>query len=259
MKLTELIVTEQWTDVLERLETHPKEAEMWDNGILPIHCACRRPKVPVQVVESLIKAYHLSLGQKSQPLGLLPLHCALESVSSTNILVVQTLLEKYRKAAMIRDEHERMPLHFHLWSCTKPSLDVVKILVQANPIAVSTGDRLDRYPLHYAAKGGQWEISRFLVDLFPEGLTKKSFGQTPLDWFEGTRKDQMLKSLHDNQVKTIREKAYKEKQNKKLTSSDEVNAEYDEAQFMSWSFERCQVDHTGEEEEVKKVVRAKRL
>jgi len=251
MKLTELIVTEQWTDVLERLHTHPKEAETWDNGILPIHCACRRPKVPVQVVESLIKAYRLSLGQKSQPLGLLPLHCALESVSSTNVLVVQTLLTNYKKAATIRDEHERTPLHFHLWSCTKPSLDVVKLLVQANPIAVSTGDRLDRYPLHYAAKGDQWEISRFLVELFPEGLTKKSFGQTPLDWFEGTRKDQMLKSLHDNQAKMIREKVQKEKQNNRLNSSDEVNAEYDKAPLMSWSFERCQFDHIMEEEVVK--------
>jgi len=233
MKLTALIVTEQWPEVLERLDSNPKEAEMWENGILPIHCACRRPKVPVPVVESLIKAYPHSLGQRSQPLGLLPLHCALESTSSTNVNVVRTLLLNYKKAAAVKDEHERMPLHFHLWSCPKPSIDVVKLLVQAHPIAVSTGDRLDRYPLHYAAKGGKLEISKFLVELFPEGLRKKSFGQAPLDFFQGNEKEHMLNALHDNQVKHIREE--EEKQQLKRKAESKVLSKRDEQ--IHWNYE----------------------
>jgi len=170
-----LIAKKKWTKILDRIASNPNEAHSRDNdGYLPIHHACCCVDFPVQIIESLIAAYPQSVELKSPKGGLIPLHYAVSRKSSNNFHIVQVLLCHYKEGASVRDVHGRTPLQYHLFHSPVLSLDLTKMLVNAHPDSVRIRDKHLRYPLHFAAKSGHWEVSKYLIDLFPEALVAKT-------------------------------------------------------------------------------------
>jgi len=95
--LFSIIEKEKWTKALERIFSHPKDAQISDEyGYLPIHRACECESVPIKVIESLIDVYPKSIEHKSPKDGLLPLNFAVSCKSSTHYDIVKVLLRHYK-------------------------------------------------------------------------------------------------------------------------------------------------------------------
>lgn len=175
MELPNLIHLKRWEEVLAKISSSPDELRSCDNGgFLPIHNACFQGNVPLNVIETLVEAYPQSIKQKSQTYGLLPLHCAVHHYSSTNSEVVKFLLRNYKEGASAKEENGRTPLIYHLLVCQSPSLEMTKLLVHAHLDAVRICDSGKWNPLHYAAYRGNWEISQYLIDMYPDALLEEN-------------------------------------------------------------------------------------
>lgn len=185
MTLVSLIRSEKWEEVLNRTASHPDEVLSFDNiGYLPIHWACGRKNVPVKVIEALIEVYPRSVEQKTKTLHQeLPIHVSVRhEYSSINPDVVEVLLRHYKEGAAVGNLHGLTPLGSYLPYAFCCGLEITKMLVEANPDAVRIPDICLWYPLHYAAKCGNWQILKYLIDLYPEALLKKSqHDETPRD------------------------------------------------------------------------------
>lgn len=183
MDLPNLIHLKRWKEVLEKVSSNPDELCSWDNGgFLPIHNACFLENVPLNVIESFLEVYPESVKQKSQTYSLLPLHCAVHNYSSTNSEVVKLLLASYKEGALAQEENGRTPLIYHLLVCQSPSLEMTKMLADAHPDAVRICDSGKWNPLHYAAYRGNWEISQYIIDMYPDALTEENNdNRTPRD------------------------------------------------------------------------------
>lgn len=177
------IERKEWTEVLKRIDSHPSELRSWDNhGYLFIHRALYIEDVPVEVIEALIKAYPESLEQKSKITGILPLLCAVRHYSCPNSNIIKLLVQNYKNAVTATDEDGRTPLIYHLLVCQSPSLEIVNILVEAHSDVVLMRDSKKWYPLHYAAYRGNWEISQYLIQCYPDVLLEENNdNRTPRD------------------------------------------------------------------------------
>lgn len=199
MKLAILINNEEWPEVINRITTYPEEVRSWANhsvrlflpittsccdgfGYLPIHRVCEREKVPAKVIETLIEAHPQCVRHKTNSLGLLPLHVAVRYVSLENTDVVKVLLRHYMEGAAVKDDNGQMALSYHVLYCPNPLLEIIKMLVEAHPEFVKMSHTYNWYPLHHAATRGNWEISKYLLDMYPDALRKRDrSGQTPSD------------------------------------------------------------------------------
>lgn len=181
MELPNLIHLKKWVDVLAKVCSNPEDLHSWDNGgFLPIHNVCFQDNVPMNVIEAFVDAYPESVKLKSQSCGLLPIHCAVHHYSSTNPAIVKFLLRHYKEGASEIEVNGRTPLIYHLLVCQSPSLDTTKMLVDAHPDSVRICDKEKWNPLHYAAYRGNWEISQYLIEMYPDALLEENIdNRTP--------------------------------------------------------------------------------
>merc|ERR1719362_1314398 len=198
IKLWSLIAKRNWSEVKERIQTHPSESHSWEDGILPIHHICCHTNVPINVVESFIDVFPQSVKLKCKTkYHRIPLHYAARYSASSTCDVTEALLIKYRDGAYMKDEYGNTPLHSHLFYSLMPCIEVVKMLVEANPDSVCTGNYENWFPLHHAAGCGNWEISKFLVNLYPEALLVHTFsGHTPIDVANSSCKHEVCEKLN---------------------------------------------------------------
>merc|ERR1719182_1149935 len=75
---------------------------------------------------------------------------------------------------MIVNSNGQTPLIQHLLCHNCPSFNIVKILVDAYPKSVAFHDKFQSYPLHRAATYDNWEILKFLINLYPDALLKRN-------------------------------------------------------------------------------------
>lgn len=184
MSLLSLLYQQRWSEIPNRLKTHPEEAKSWKHIVsdLPLHYASSRNDIPAEVIDTLIEAYPQAVKEKSELVGALPLHVAVREVSSTTLDVLQVLLRHYSKGATIKNNHGHTPLLSHIVLCESPSIDVIKLLVEAHPDAVRITNNYQYYPLHHAVECGDWELSKWLIDAYPEALRKETNArETPRD------------------------------------------------------------------------------
>jgi len=182
MNLFNLIDRNMWNEAINRIESTPGEAHIWNRGTLPIHRACCGSNAPIKLLEALIKAYPNSLEQRTEGRGLIPLHFSVFGGIANNISIIKLLLSHYKDGASVTDIHGYTTLQFYLCESSQPSLTLIKLLLEANPDAVHTRDRYQRYPLHCTAYVQEWKISKYLLGLYPDALLEKTvYGQTPRD------------------------------------------------------------------------------
>lgn len=175
MNLISLIYKEKWSEVTDRIQSHPEETKSWDKfRDLPLHYAVGRNNIPAQVIEQLIEAHPTAVKERADFFESLPIHIAVRDVSSTTCDIVKVLLRYYIDGATVTNSHGHTPLLSHLVLCESLSMDVVKLLVEAHPDVAKTPDRMQYYPLHRAVECGHWEISKCLIDAFPEALQKET-------------------------------------------------------------------------------------
>lgn len=177
-----LIDQECWNEALVKLISCPTEACLWNDGVLPIHRVCESTNAPLKLIEALIKAYPESVRTKSYTTARLPLHSTVWGNSCHVADLVTVLLRYYQGGACVRDTEGHVPLGSYLFYNPSPTLKVVKILLDAHPDAVHTVDNENWYPLHFAAYCGNWEISHYLIELYPNALFSNTVsGRTPRD------------------------------------------------------------------------------
>ena len=108
-ELYKLVLCKQWDHVLQRLATHPKEAEYMDDfGLCPLHRACFRD-ASLAVISALVSAYPeaTSIQDKCDFSGLTPLHAACHYCSSQ---IVAALLQSDASALHKRNTKGQTPL-----------------------------------------------------------------------------------------------------------------------------------------------------
>jgi len=150
-QLTHFVYCQEWSNVLNRLEAFPEEAQEYvlltsrsgrNSSYTPLHLACELSP-PLQVITQLISQYPASLSRKSTPGGQLPLHLACTFRAS--LPVVSHLLTCYLKGAQTRDELGNLPIHSACYSGM--SALVVKEILKSNPKSVWTTNRAGSTPL----------------------------------------------------------------------------------------------------------------
>lgn len=200
-----LFFNEKWKEALNRIDSHPDEVRNRDNeGYLPIHIVCltRNSTVPVTVIEKLIEAYPESVKETTEKASRIPLHCIVRGTFSPTIDVVTVIIQKYKEGVSMKDHMECIPLHNYLLCCEKPSIDIVKLLVEAQPDTVSISDKDGWLPLHHAGACGALEISQYLIDLYPEALTKHDLaGCTPRNYAECSKHYDLYNKLREEEIK----------------------------------------------------------
>lgn len=193
MRLSILISIWRWSDIPSRIQQHPEEVKEWEYGNLPIHRACANEKTPPDIIQALIESYPESLQTKCETLGRLPMHYLIRW-NPCNIELIKWILDKYSKCASELDETGHTPLTYHLWfSTARNSMDVTKLLIEAQKQVVEICDKYGYSPLHHAAKQCNTEICKYLIELYPEALVKKTkSGLTPLNIVKTVDKTHIL-------------------------------------------------------------------
>lgn len=212
IRLTTLIDEEKWPEVLDTISgSDLEEVQAYDSyGFYPIHLACLKKKVPIEVIESLIELHPQSVKQKTEVGGRLPLHCAVTGCeflddSSTKINIIKVLLSYYKDAVCVKDKNGRTPLHDYLRPFSSHSMEVTNMLVEANPDVVRMSTTFEYYPLHYAVLHGNWEISEYLIKLYPDALLKKEIttGRTPRDIADYNGEQDLCEKLHEEEKQRL--------------------------------------------------------
>lgn len=182
MELLSMIMSENWSEAIIRITLFPHEVHHWNNGSLPIHKVCYRANTPIFVIKALYKAYPQGLQEYTKSKGELPLHIAVNAWSSPNIEIVKFLLKRFNDGTSKRDDYGNLPLHSHLLFSLSPlftynlSLHIIKLLVGSYPESVKMiNHQGQRHPLHLAVAKGCWEVTKYLLNLYPEALLKKDY------------------------------------------------------------------------------------
>jgi len=156
--------SDPWTQFLERIHSHPKEAQIYDNtGYLPIHHACEWQTVPLDVIESLYNVYPKGIQSPTKKEKSLPLHLSIQSNQGTDL--VELILELYPDAVTAQDIHGRTPFISCLLQ-NEPSIQILQMLINVCPNLASIGDTKDWYPIHYAVQYScSYEVVQYLISL----------------------------------------------------------------------------------------------
>ena len=124
-------VDDYWRDVIERVRTHPHEAEIQGNfGQTALHVACYRFP-PLGAVEAILKA-RPGCTLKKNLSDETPLHLATEHASEA---VQIAILKAGPEAAAMRDKYGDAPLHLACGS-GQATVRFIQMLVEACPQAV---------------------------------------------------------------------------------------------------------------------------
>lgn len=146
--------------ILDRISTHPDEAQQADNGMLPLHSAALHGGTEA-IVASLLLAWPAAAGQRSHS-GLLPLHYAVWYGASPTL--VRMLLAAFPDGAKTRTTagggswlpwaSDTGALPLHLAARAQAPAEVVSMLLARNPHAARALDRDGYSPLHHQCRNG---------------------------------------------------------------------------------------------------------
>ena len=136
-------VDDEWTNVLERLQTHPQEARFIGKmfGQTPLHCACMRYP-PVEAVRELLRLSTVDIASHQNKKGETPLHFSISLACTEEVQLA--ILEKAPVAVGLADEHGETPLH--LAAAGDVTFPVLERLVRASPATVAQPDHHGRTP-----------------------------------------------------------------------------------------------------------------
>lgn len=147
--------------------------------VLPIHHACSKLDVPMELITTLLLAYPESISKTEFTLRRTCLHIAiLKGLPDT---VISTLLEAYPEATKVQDRHGRVPLHY---ACSNlRSVDLIKKIIMCFPRCIQAPDRKNWTSLHVAVtKNTHPDLIAFMLALCPDAaLLRTSLGATPLE------------------------------------------------------------------------------
>lgn len=165
--LLTLLYNKKWNEALERISTHPSEAEVEDKmGDLPLHEVCHLG-APFQVIQKLVHVNKSAL-QKKGFCGRLPLHYAAYNKPSVN--VIKLLLRHYPAAAQKIDMDGRLPLHLAVVrNAPKQS---IQALIDAHPKALVTANAFGNTPV-VLARNEHVAAILFEEGNRPRGIKKK--------------------------------------------------------------------------------------
>lgn len=146
--LDELIDARAWPEVLDRLQSNPKEAgdtvqRGFQDASLPLHEACKL-QPPAEVVTALLRV-NPTAARTPGAYSNLPLHCAARTDSAQ---AVEILIKEYPGAARRRDEAGKLPLHVACQWGARPV--VVDALLQLYPEGQYVRDKDGKSPTDYA-------------------------------------------------------------------------------------------------------------
>ena len=186
-KLFELILQQDWDDVLFRLEIHPKEASQWENvgfdgehetRVLPFHEACTL-NAPLRVIEMLLNAYPEATHKKDLYFHRLPLHFACINCASPE--VIRMLVTSYPDGAKVQDSLGRVPLHYAVFS--HDSAEIIECLNEAFPDGPQVMDYKGWIPLHVACRhGSAANVLTAILKAYPRGVNNRTYGgMTPYE------------------------------------------------------------------------------
>ena len=126
-------------------------------------------RVPLVVVQALVRAYPASLSKAESSYERLPLHCLCRKPHQHVLGTVQWMLQEYPHACLVPDALERLPLHYALSNGAPWSWIQALLLVQ--PKAAQGVDIRGFAPLHVAcAHGASPAIIRLLLQAYPEAV-----------------------------------------------------------------------------------------
>jgi len=130
--LFEHIKNKSWSEVFQRIQSHPEETNIWVNGessdsswkYLPIHLAC---------------------------------------ISCCPKEVIRQLIEINPNSALLVDFRGRLPIHI---ACQRPCVpvDIVQLLLQAYPESIHVKDNFGLLPVHIALASGFHEAKNMLAN-----------------------------------------------------------------------------------------------
>jgi len=193
LALAPLIENRNWGAVLDRLVTHPLEAEKHlevptlggftaSSGMTPLHYACER-RPPTEVVNALIEAYPLAVLTRCMPGGALPLHLACTWHCSADI--VRALLSADQTSSQVIDELGNLALHSACFSGADD--EVVLALLAANAKAVLTRNNQGSRPVDICKRlrhDNRREVMALLTLKKEEVLAQHRRSQSSGNWSE---------------------------------------------------------------------------
>ena len=144
----------QWNRVIERCNSHPREAHYQDqgSGITALHVACRTPDTPPPVVLALLKAYPQAAALQTKQYASTPLHFACWRNLCEE--VIRMLLRVYPRAASTLNGLGLTPLHLAARSARGNNVGVIAVLLQTCPQAACSAKVVGYTPLHLAIRAG---------------------------------------------------------------------------------------------------------
>jgi hypothetical protein len=186
-RLHNLIMQQQWCEVVKRVKTHPGETKNWvlaplqisgrddethKSRVLPLHTAITYG-APYNVINTLIEANVKALSHTDSYYDRYPLHFA--CLHCPQLDIIQLVTQKYPPALKHQDSFCRTPLHYASFGkALPPTFD---FLLKEYPEAAEVGEIHGWTPLHVAVKMGcSYNILKLLVEIYPMGLggrTKK--------------------------------------------------------------------------------------
>ena len=127
-EIYQLIKSQEWSKVLDRLNNFSEEAQLFISipsrsgraiRYTPLHYACEFDP-PLHVIQAIAALYPTALARRSIPGGFLPLHLA-STYSKPN--TISYIFEKFPKAVAAKDELGNLPIHLLCYS--PQSTDVI--------------------------------------------------------------------------------------------------------------------------------------
>lgn len=168
-------------------------------GRLPIHYAVFPDEISYEMLDCLILAY--PEGCRSLDVyGRLPLHYAVDKTNSTNVRVIQRLLEEYPEGAEKRDKHNKTPLMIALDRSgkNKSSFQILQLLTSYSSIGTVAGDEKSKSLLSMAMDitVPNLDCIHFLASRYPESILLRTS-----EWKEssssGLSASQSTQELHN--------------------------------------------------------------
>lgn len=138
----------EWTRILERCSSHPKEVVLLDRrGRTCLAAACTK-KPPAEVVQALLKECHFGADCLRDKHGRTPLAIAINANASLEVI---TKLVSRRKVITISDHGGNAPLHLACLNEYRFGVeDLVKVLIEAAPDVAKLENNKGKLPLHLA-------------------------------------------------------------------------------------------------------------
>ena len=178
--ILDLIRNEQWEKVKRRVSKAPEEAgrlkvvnlDGQKTQAYAIHYLLRKKEVPVDVIESVVKAWKDALSMPDSVLNELPIHIACQH--DAPIATLDVLVHAYPEGLLIPDRDGNLPIHY---ACSLEDPEAARYLMNACPASARKTNCKGQTPLHLAC--ARYDIS---IDLVQELIQLNENACKTPDW-----------------------------------------------------------------------------